>query len=116
VKILLDENLDRRLRGNLGSHEVFTVRYLGWHGLKNGQLLRVAEEAAFDVLLTGDRSLYHEQNLFGRRLAIVELSSVEWRIIGKQLAVIVAAIEKATPGSFQSVDCGTFSRKRLADE
>jgi hypothetical protein len=111
VKILLDENLDHRLRRNLGSHEVFTSTYMGWNGLKNGRLLATAEEAGFDLLLTGDQSLYHEQNLTGRKLAIIALSSVEWRIIELHLPKIIAAIDAAIPGSFQAVDCGTFTRK-----
>lgn len=111
MKVLLDENLDHRLRGNLGSHEVFTANYMGWSGLENGMLLAAAEEAGFDLLLTGDRSLYREQNLAGRRLAIVAMSSVEWRIVEQHLSTIVTAIDAAAPGSFQAVECGTFSRK-----
>ena len=44
MKVLLDENLDHKLRKNLGAHEVFTVRYMGWSGLENGDLLRTAEQ------------------------------------------------------------------------
>jgi hypothetical protein len=55
VKVLLDENLAHRLRKNLGTHEVFTVGYKGWAGLKNGELLRTAEENGIEVFLTGDR-------------------------------------------------------------
>jgi hypothetical protein len=60
VKILLDENLDHRLRRHLGSHEVFTASFKGCDGLKNGKLLDVAESDGFDVFLTGNRS--HRQN------------------------------------------------------
>ena len=49
MKVLLDENLAHRLRTNLGAHEVFTVRYKGWAGLKNGELLRTAENDGIDV-------------------------------------------------------------------
>lgn len=112
MKVLLDENLDRRLRNHLGSHEVFTVSYKGWDGLKNGALLSAAEDQGFEVLVTGDQTLLHEQNLAGRKLAVVCLSSVEWRILRNYLPVIVAAIDNAAPGSFQAVDCGTFSRKK----
>jgi hypothetical protein len=111
VKVLLDENLDHRLRENLGSHQVFTASYKGWNGLRNGKLIEAAENDGIDVLLTGDRSLRHEQNLSGRRLAIVTLSSVEWHIVKTHLPKIVTAIDNALPGSFQAVECGTFSRK-----
>jgi predicted nuclease of predicted toxin-antitoxin system len=55
VKVLLDENLPHRLRIHLGSHEVFTVRYQGWSELKNGELLRTAENNGFEVFITGDQ-------------------------------------------------------------
>jgi predicted nuclease of predicted toxin-antitoxin system len=112
MKVLLDENLDHRLRRSFGSHEVFTTSFKGWAGLKNGKLLDAAEQDAFDVLLTGDQTLYQEQNLLGRRLAVVAMSSVEWHIVKDHLQAVIAAINKATPGSYQSVDCGTFSRKK----
>jgi hypothetical protein len=116
VKVLLDENLDHRLRKHLGSHEVFTASYQGWDGFKNGRLLDAAEEDGFDVLLTGDQTLSYEQNLTRRRLAIVALSSVEWRIVKDYLPQIIAAVDKAAPGSFRTVDCGAFSRKEAVDE
>jgi hypothetical protein len=112
VKVLLDENLAHRLRRNLGAHEVFTVGYRGWAGLKNGDLLQTAEENGIEVFLTGDRTLQYEQRLKGRNLAIVVLSSVEWYMLKNHLVLIVAAIDSAVPGSFQMVDCGTFSRKK----
>jgi hypothetical protein len=87
---------------------------LGW--LKNGDLLRVAEENGIDVLLTGDRTLSFEQNLAGRRLAVVALSAIQLPIIKKNLSAVIAAIDNAVPGSFQEVNCGTFSRKKSVDE
>ncbi len=110
MKVLLDENLDHRLRKGLGLHEVFTATYKGWGGFKNGKLLDAAEVDGFDVLVTGDQTLYYEQSLTGRRLAIVAVSSVEWRIIKNYLPEIMAAIAGAVPGSFQAVECGTFRR------
>jgi len=62
-------------------------------------------------LLIGDQTLNYEQNLTGRRLAIVVLSAIQLPIIKNYLPQIVAAIDNAVPGSFQAVDCGTFSRK-----
>ena len=116
MKVLLDENLDHRLRKHLGSHDVFTASYKGWGGLKNGKLLEAAQGDGFEVLVTGDRTLSYEQNLTGRRLAIVALSSIEWRIIEDYLPQIVAAVDSAAAGSFQEVNCGTFSRKKNIDE
>lgn len=112
MKVLLDENLDHGLRMLLGQHDVVTVTYMGWTGLKNGELLRIAEDNGIEVLLTGDQTLTYEQNLTGRRLAIVALSAIQLPIIKKNLPKIIAAIDNAAPGSFQTVDCGTFSRKK----
>lgn len=77
MKVLLDENLPHRLRNALGAHEAFTVRYMGWAGLKNGALLSVAEESGFEVFITGDQTLSYEQNLTGRRIAVLVLSTID---------------------------------------
>jgi hypothetical protein len=111
VKVLLDEDLDHRLRKRLAPHEVFTVHYLGWDGLKNGALLATAEEYGIEVFLTGDQQLQYQQNLSERRMAIVVLSATNWPIIKHHLATIAAAISNAAPGSFQEIECGRFSRK-----
>lgn len=116
MKVLLDENLDHALRKLLGPHEVVTVTYMGWTGLQNGSLLRAAEESGMEVLLTGDQTLSYEQNLTGRRLAVVALSAIQLPILKENLPKIIAAIDGAAPGTFQAVDCGTFSRKRTAEE
>jgi hypothetical protein len=54
VKLLLDENIPHKLRAHLGRHETITVAYMGWGGLKNGELLKAAEDAGFEVFVTGD--------------------------------------------------------------
>jgi hypothetical protein len=116
VKVLLDENLDHALRKLLGPHEVVTVTYMGWAGVLNGELLRAAEQNGIDVLLTGDKTLHQEQNLIGRRLAIVAQSAIQLPIIKENLTSIIAAIDDAAPGTFQFVNCGTFSYKRKPEE
>jgi hypothetical protein len=112
VKVLLDENLDHALRKFLGRHEVVTVTYMGWAGLRNGELLQIAEHNGIDVFLTGDQTLGYEQNLTRRRLAIVTLSAIQLPILRNNVPKIISAIEAAVPGSFQAVDCGAFSRKK----
>lgn len=116
MRVLLDENLDHALRKLLGRHEVVTVAYMGWAGLKNGELLREAEGNGIEVLLTGDQTLNCEQNLEERRLAIVALSAIELPIIKKNLPAIIEAIDRAEAGSFQIVECGAFSRRKPAEE
>ena len=102
--------------GKLTRHEIVTASYMGWGELENGELLRIAEENGLEVFVTGDQSLVYEQNLTGRRLAIVALSTNNWPIVKNHVTQILAAIDGAVPGSFQAVECGTFSRKRTPDE
>jgi alkanesulfonate monooxygenase SsuD/methylene tetrahydromethanopterin reductase-like flavin-dependent oxidoreductase (luciferase family) len=105
LRVLLDENLDHALRKLLVPHDVATVHYMGWAGLKNGELLRTAEDAGFDVLLTGDQSLGFEQNLRGRRLAVIALSAIQLPVLSRCVPDILVALESATPGSHQMVEC-----------
>ena len=57
MRVLLDENMPHQLRAHLPDHDVFTAVYVGFGGFKNGELLRAAEDAGYDVLLTGDLSI-----------------------------------------------------------
>ncbi|MBV9508093.1 MAG: DUF5615 family PIN-like protein [Acidobacteriia bacterium] len=115
MKVLFDHNLPYKLRTELGAlstHEIITASYMGWRELNNGELLRAADENNFEVFVTGDQTLVYEQNLSARRLAIVALSANNWPIIKDYLFHILTAIDSATPGTFQLVDCGAFSRKK----
>lgn len=98
------------LRHHLQPHDAITAAYAGFAGLKNGKLLDAAEKAGFEVLVTGDRTLHYEQNLSGRRIAIVLLSAVSWPVIEPHVSKIAAAVDNAGPGTFTSVECGVFRR------
>jgi len=112
VRVLLDENLPQKLRYALGKRDISTVGYMGWNGLKNGELLRAAEKNGIDVLVTGDQSLPNEQSLAGRHIAVVVLSALEWPTLRGHLELIERAIDSALPGSITPVDCGVFRRAR----
>jgi len=90
---------------------VYTVDYLGWAGLKNGELLRTAEADGFELFLTGDKNLAYQQNLTDRRMAIIVLSAIDFDILKTNLSLIVAAIDSAGPGAFLTVECGNFRRQ-----
>ncbi len=111
MKVLLDEDLPHKLRMAIPNHDVFTVAYLGWKGLENGSLLRATEDAGFEVFVTADKKLPKQQNLKGRHLALVVLSTLDWEIMKPHLSAIIDAVDAATPGSFQVVECGEFRRK-----
>ena len=75
MRVLLDEQLPRQLAGHLAGHDVRTVQQQSWAGVKNGELLRLAEAAGFSVFLTGDQNLEFQQNLANRYLGVVVLSA-----------------------------------------
>lgn len=110
MKVLLDENLPHKLREHLTEHEVVTAVYVGFGGFKNGALLKAAEDAGFDVLVSGDLSLQYQQNLKERKIAIVSLSANNWQIVKNHVPAIAAAIGRAVPGSFTRVECGALRR------
>jgi hypothetical protein len=66
--------------------------------------LDTAEAAGFDVLVTTDKNLRHQQNLTGRKLAIVALGQGRWGLIWRHVAAVVAAVNAATPGSYAEVE------------
>lgn len=75
MRILLDECVDEELRHCFGGHHCQTCRYAGLKGLTNGRLLAAAEQAGFDVLITVDQNLPHQQSLQGRAISIVVLQA-----------------------------------------
>ncbi len=94
----------------IGDHDVFTVRYKGWAGLKNGELLGAAEDDGFEAFVTGDQTLSYEQNLTRRSIATVVLSCIDWHILKDNLPPILIALDNASSGSFQEVECGGSTR------
>ena len=75
MKLLLDEHLPHQLRQEIGGHDVYTVAYMGWAGVENGELLLRAQSGAFDAIITNDSGVEHEQNLAGLPVAVVFLDA-----------------------------------------
>jgi hypothetical protein len=95
----------RGLASSLPGHTVVTARARGWDRLNNGFLLNAAEGAAVDLLLTTDRGIRYQQNLTGRRIAIVVLAgTTKWSRVQLHLERIAAVVNAATPGSYTEVD------------
>ena len=78
-KILLDECLPRSFRNELPDYEVRTVAGMKWSGITNGKLLRLAE-AEFDVFITIDKNMPHQQNLSSSKLGIIVMNCISNRI------------------------------------
>jgi hypothetical protein len=102
------------LRGQLTGHSVETVSFNKWTGYTNGDLLRMAEANAFDVLITGDQNLIYQQSMSARKIALAILSAQDFELLKHHLRDIQTAVNNAVPGSFQTVDCGTFRRPRTS--
>jgi len=104
VKILLDENLDWRLQSDLPGHEVKSVPLIGWAGLKNGALLSQAEKE-FDVLLTMDSNMVHQQNLAKYQIAIIALKAKSNRLADTRplMAKVLTILSSANPGTLTIV-------------
>ena len=62
MKVLFDENMPHPFRRQLVGHDVFTVAFMRWRGLRNGRLLARAADHGFDVMVTTDRGIAYEQN------------------------------------------------------
>ena len=104
MRILFDQGTPVPIRRFLIGHSVRTTRQEGWATLTNGRLLRVAEEAGFELSLTTDNSLAYQQNLKGRKLAIVVISRNRWRSVQRKIPKIIAAVDAATPGSYSLLE------------
>jgi len=88
VKVLLDHNVPHKLRRSLVGHDVETADEVGWAELANGDLLIAAEGAGFAVMVTADKNLSYQQNLQGRELALVVLSTNDWQTIRQNPAPV----------------------------
>ena len=104
MRVLFDNGTPRGVTAALKAHVVKEARALGWDTLRNGELLDAAEAAGFEVFVTTDRNLRYQQNLTGRKIAIVVLGSGRWRLIEPRLAAIAAAVAAAAPGTFDELE------------
>jgi hypothetical protein len=103
--IIFDQATPLPIRSYLKQPTVRTAAQQGWNKLNNGDLLTAAEEAGFDILLTTDKNIRYQQNLAGRKLAIVVLASfnAEFSIVGY--------VHMNVTGSLQSVHCVSTSAR-----
>ncbi len=75
MRLLLDENLPKRLKLDFPEHEIFTVRDKGWNGIKNGELLSLLLQNNFHAILTFDKNLQHQQNFNKYNITVFVLSA-----------------------------------------
>ncbi|MDQ2950148.1 MAG: hypothetical protein M3Y27_30130 [Acidobacteriota bacterium] len=104
MRVLFDHNVPSGVARALMGHEVTEAIQRGWDRISNGELLAKAEAADFHVLLTADKRIRYQQNLTGRKIAIVVLGNPTWRVVQLYLDRVAAAVNEATPGSYAVVD------------
>jgi hypothetical protein len=102
--ILFDHGAPRGVARALEGHTVITAKSKGWDRLTNGALLKVAGEAAVDLLFTTDQRIRYQQNLTGRKIAFVVLTgTTKWSRVRLHLERIAAVVDAAIPGSYSEI-------------
>ena len=99
MKILLDECVPWPMHKLLVGHTCTTAQKRGWHAVKNGELIQKAE-TEFDLFITCDQSIRYQQNLQGRRIAILELSTNDLRRNMASGVMLHQAVATIQPGKY----------------
>ena len=100
MRILFDQGTPVPLRRSLNRHVVSTAYELGWSTVTNGDLIRLAEQEGFELLITTDTNLRYQQNLSGRTMAILVLTTTSWPRIRAVVAEIQGAIDSIVSGAY----------------
>ncbi|HEY2914935.1 MAG TPA: hypothetical protein VGK21_16335 [Candidatus Angelobacter sp.] len=104
MRVLFDKNVPYGTRNFLSNHRVETVDDHGWSRISNGELLKTAEVAGFDVVLTADQNIVYQQNLVERKIALVVFGSNIWPIVRNYEATIRERVDAAVPGSYTFIE------------
>ena len=102
--ILFDHSTPAPLRYALKRHVVVEAVERGWERLSNGVLLTQAEAVSFELFITADKGIQYQQNLVGRKIAILVLSNAQWPVLRRHVDKVVLAVDAAEPGSLAIVD------------
>ena len=103
MKILFDQGTPKPLRNYLAAHSVDTTSERGWSDLDNGDLIKAAEDEGYDLLITTDQNIRHQQDLTNRNIAILVLLSTAWPLIQQKVDDISAAVNAMEPGELKEV-------------
>ena len=102
--ILFDHSTPAPLAPHLTGHTVTKAKDRGWDKLSNGDLLAEAERAGFDLLLTADNNMRYQQNLTGRKITLVVLSTPQWPRVQRHIDKITAVLNSVNPGSYAEIE------------
>jgi hypothetical protein len=103
LKILFDQGTPAPLRYMRPGHDVESAFERSWQALQNGDLLTAAEQAGFDLVITTDQNLRYQQNLSARSLAIIVLSTTDWRRIKTHARLVGAAVDALSASAYVEV-------------
>ena len=103
MRVLFDQGTPVPLRALLTNHNVTTVFELGWSRLQNGELLRQAEVAGFELFVTTDQNLRYQQNITDRNLAIAVLMAASWPRVERHAKHVVAQIDALSAGGYVEI-------------
>ena len=109
-RVLLDRNIPSPVGRFLGNCVCSSTDDEGWSTLANGKLLAAAESSGYDVMVSADLRIKTQQNLVGRKLALVVLSTPAWPVVRQHLSEITSAVETIAPGGYVEL---TFPRPTL---
>ena len=105
MRVLLDNNVNRRFSSLIAGFEVVHIQEIGWQDLQNGELLSAAETAGYDVPITADRRMQYQQNLRERTISAIVLNShrITYVEIARLAPQVTAALNALTRGSFVNI-------------
>jgi len=107
MRVLIDECLPRQLKGWIsGFCESFTVQEMGWANVKNGKLLRAANEGSFDVFVTADKNMYYQQNFEGLQLSSIVIPTNRKRLVQKCVSALQQSLQNIEQGQKVVMDLG----------
>lgn len=104
MRVLFDQGTPVPLRALLTNHIVATVYELGWSRLTNGELLRQAEAAGYDIFITTDQNLRYQQDITDRALAIAVLKATSWPRVKRHAAHVIAQIDSLPAGGYVEIE------------
>ena len=104
MRIRFDQGTPVPLRRSLVAHEVATAYELGWSTVSNGDLIRLAEQEGFELLITTDTNLRYQQNLEHRSIAILVLTTTSWPRIRQVIDHIVTVIDAMEASAYQELE------------
>ena len=104
MKILLDVCTPVQVRHALPGHDVWTAVKMGWGELENGDLLTAADSAGFELFIICDKNMRYQQNLAGRKIAVLELWTNHRPTLELHWPLIAETVKSMRPGEYRSLD------------